>query len=170
MAAATTIVVTAVMVVIGLTIYGLITNVYPHEKPYFNESLCTTCVNGSTSGTATTYAFNNIPIFNDSSLVCHNDSLAVMTNGVTDITTCLGYNVIDNSLLNITNSSNDASCQISNVVCTYTHDDSNANEEAFYRTNTSVTFAGFDLLSIAVIILAAIAILAIILFLRGTGG
>ncbi len=158
--AASVVVVVVSMTLIGLLVYGLISNVYPHDQLINNETRCTTCDN------ETLYRFTNTPILNDSTLICFNDSADLMTNGVVE-QTCLGYNIVGLKDLNITNTSSTDFCQISNVVCTYTFDEANTNEQSFYNNNTDITFSGFTLLSIAGIILAAVAIVLLVLLLKG---
>ena len=161
-AAGAVVVVVLAMTLIGLTIYGLVSNVYPHDQTITNETLCTTCTPGTTL-----YRFDNIPILNDTDLICFNDSSDVMTNGgLTSENESLGYNIAGSTDINLTHTG-DVSEYYTDVVCTYTFDEANSNEQSFFDSNTSVTFSGFGLLSIAGIILAAVAILTIILFLRG---
>lgn len=160
-AAGATVIVVLAMTLIGLTIYGLVSDTYPHDHLVFNETICTTCVNG------TGYTFDYPPVINDTTMVCYNNSVNLMTHGTND-PTCLGYNILtSNTILNITNTSTVNNCQISDLVCTYTYDEANTLEQSFFDNNTSVTFSGFGLLSIAGIVLAAIAIVILVLFLRG---
>ena len=159
-AAAAVVTVVVAMTLIGLTIYSLVADVYPHDQIIRDETICSTCAN------STLYTFDFPPVLNDTTMVCLNGSIDAMTNGVTD-GTCLGYNILAGSKLNITNSSVANGCTISGLVCNYTFDEANANEQAFFTNNQSVTFSGFTLLSIAGIILAAVAIVMLVLFLRG---
>jgi hypothetical protein len=87
-----------------------------------------------------------------------------MTNGVID-GTCLGYNIVEgNSQFNITNTSiaTNQTCQISDVVCSYTYDEATANEQSFYDDNTSTTFSAFTLLGVIAVVLAAVIVAGLV--------
>ncbi len=149
-----------VIILVGLIVYGVSQDQFPHDELFTNESMCTTCVNG------TAYVFDNVPIANDTTLVCYNNSAELMTNGIND-PTCLGYNALSNRQINITNTSNDHSCQITNVVCTYIQNNADDERQAFYETTNSTIYSGFALAAILGVIIAAGLILAIIFVLRG---
>jgi hypothetical protein len=88
-----------------------------------------------------------------------------MTNGVND-PTCLGYNVLANNQINITNTSNDHSCQISDVTCTYTQNNADDERQAFYTNVNSTIYSGFALAAVIVLIVAAALIITIVFFIR----
>lgn len=155
-----TVVVVLITMLLGMTVFSYVADVTPHDQTINNESICTTCVNGSNGGT--TYTFDYTPVLNDSTLICYNDSINLMTNGLAG-PTCLGYNIVGLSSINITNTSVD--CQTENVVCTYTYDWATADEQSFWDNSTDNSFGGFILASIIVIVLAAIAIITIVLLL-----
>lgn len=163
------IVVAVVLVLIGTFVYALIAQGAPHDTVYLNETLCSgACVNGSVSPTAVLYEFDHSPMLNESSLVCYNASLAIMTRG-DSYGTCLGYNIVENRYLNITNTSGAATsrCSIRDVVCTYTYDWATTDQQSFWNNATSNAFSGFVLLSIVGIVLAAVAIISVVLLLKG---
>jgi len=154
----------AVMVLIGLVVYGYVADVTPHDVDYTNESICTTCVNGTNGGT--TYTFDNTPVYNDTSISCSNASgTTAMTNGVED-GTCLGFNVDTDGTINITNTSAENACQILNMECDYTYDWATDDEDSFWGTTTSQSFSGFIIAGIIAIVLAAVAIVSIIYMMR----
>lgn len=155
----------AVAVLIGTVTFGIVADVVPHDQTINNETMCATCVNGSPGNTR--YEFINIPVLNDTAMVCFNDSNDLMTNGVGDSDTCLGYNIENNQFINISNASAVDFCQISNVVCTYTFDEANTNEQSFFDNTTSTSYSGFILAAVIVIVLAAVGVMAVVLLIRG---
>lgn len=155
----------AVAVLIGTAVYGTVGDVVPHDRTINNETMCATCENGSVSDVR--YEFTNFFVLNDTSLVCFNDSNDLMTNGISDSDTCLGYNVEGRRFMNITNTSAVENCQISDVVCTYTFDQANANEQAFFDNTTATAYSGFILAAVIVIVLAAVGVMSVILLIRG---
>lgn len=149
----------AVFVLVGTMIYGYTANVTPHDRVINNETICTTCVNG------TSYTFDNTPILNDTTLICYNASANLLTNGISD-GTCLTYNIFS-STLNLTNSSNVDACQISDLVCTYTYDWATDDQQSFWNNTTTTSYSGFILAAVIVIVLAAVAIMGYVLLIKG---
>jgi hypothetical protein len=147
-----------ISMLITFWVYGSVSNITPHDQTIDNESICTTCVNG------TEYSFDNTPVLNDTTMICYNNSADLMTNGIVD-GTCLGYNINSYQTVNITNTSGDNACQISNVVCTYTYDWANANEGGFWNTATSNINSGYTLGSVSPIIFAAVIIIGVVILL-----
>lgn len=154
----------AVTVLVGLAVYGVSQNLFPHDETFLNESVCTTCVNGSNG--ATTYALANLPVVNDTTLVCSNATGGqAMTNGLND-GTCLGYNYINPGTINITNTSGPNACQITNMRCSYVQDNADAERQSFYTSVNSTIFSGFALAAVLVIILAAAIIITVVFLIR----
>lgn len=155
----------AITVLVGLVIYGSVSNVTPHDRTISNESLCTTCVND------TAYTFVSGPVNNDSTLVCTNATGGqAMTNVGAGMTggdaTCLTYNIVNFRSVNVTNSSGEDMCEISNMRCDYVFDEANTLEQSFFDNNTSTTYSGFVLAAVIAIVLAAAAIVGLVMLFR----
>lgn len=155
----------AVFIPVTALIYGYVADATPHDKTYTNESICTTCVNGSNGGT--TYLFDHVPVINDTTLVCSNNTGATaMVNGVAS-GTCLGYNVLNDGTVNITNTSGPNGCEISNMRCTYTHNWASDDQENFWDSTTDTTWSGFALISVLVIVIASVVIIGFVMLFKG---
>ena len=151
-----------VLVIIGTLIYGMVTSVTPHDQSILNETICT-----DDCAAYTLYTFDNLPALNDADLICSNGTgTGAMTNDLED-GTCLGFNITQADFVNITNTSAADNCEISDVRCSYTFNEANDNEQGFYDNNLTNTYAGFTLLAVIAIVLAAVAILTIVFLLRG---
>ena len=151
-----------VFILVGMVVYGYASEATPHDDLKFNESLI-----AGIGVNNTLYEFDYYPVIN-STVVCSNASGAVaMTNGIVD-ETCLGYNVVSLRYLNFTNSTAADNCQISDVKCDYTYDWATiTGQDEFWDSTTASSFAGFTLVSVAVIIIAYVAVISIVLLMRG---
>ena len=167
-----TVIFIAVMVLVGSLVFAYVADITPHDRTIHNESICgTTCINGSTSGTARTYQFDYIPVLDDATMICYNNSAnKTLTNIMTNAgagAVCGEYDIENNNAINISNTSAPNGCNVTGVECTYTYNWANANEQAFFNTNTTNTYAAFVLAAVLVIVLAAVVIVGIVLLMRG---
>lgn len=160
------VVLSAAMLLIGWFIFGSIAVVTPHDQLIANETICkNNCVMGNL------YTPTYTPILNDSTLVCYQNATGVgalqMTNVGNMAGICAGYNLYNGNRINLTNTS--TSCSIANVTCAYTYDEANTFEQTYYNTNISNSGSAWGLLSVAVIVLAAVGIIMVILLFRNVG-
>jgi len=160
MAIAITVVTFASTILVAMMVFGYVVNEYPHDQTINNETICSTCVNN------TIYEIDYDPLINDTTLVCYSGSVNAMTNGYAD-DTCLTYNVTtDLTGIVIGNTSGPSNCYTADVVCTYTYDEANTNEQNFFNTSETNVYGGFLLMSIIAVILAAIVIMGIVVLIR----
>jgi hypothetical protein len=161
-ASAATVLVVAMLILVGVVIYGYFMQATPHDLPYFNESMCTTC------SALTQYEFNHWPINNGTSsvLTCTNATggLVLGSGSVKNATS--GFNIIDSRYLNLTTPPLGTDTY-ANVVCDYYYDAATADQESFWSNATQNGLAGFAIISVIVIVLVAVAIIGIVLLLKG---
>jgi len=159
-ATAGTMVIAAVFILVGVMVYAYTLEATPHDTAYINESICNgTCTNG------TNYDFDYQPILNDTTLTCYANGTITMTNGIQN-GICLGFDIVDSrGALNITNMS--STCEYQNVSCDYTYDWATADQQTFWTQASNTSFGGFVLISVAAIVLAAVAVVSYVLLLRG---
>lgn len=152
----------AVFILVGMVVYGYTSEATPHDDLKFNESICTTCV------ARTLYTLDYYPALNGSTLVCSNAS------GTTALVwdtanTSLGYHLTetDRRYINLTQNGLSAS-NYENVRCDYTYDWATiTGQDEFWDSTTASSFAGFALVSVALIVIASVAIIGIVLMMRG---
>lgn len=165
-ATAGTVIVVAVLLVVGAVIYGYFMQSTPHDLPYFKEVMCTTCT------PLALYSFGHYPINNDTTLTCGNASSTTgLTNGrVANATT--GYNIVaDGSAgghryLNLTTPAA-WSDYYQKVQCNYYYNVASNDQETFWSNASQNGLAGFTVLSVMLIVLVATAIIVIIVLLKG---
>jgi len=157
------VVVAALMVLIGTMVYAYVADTTPHDQKFVNESICTTnCAQN------VLYPLANVPITDTASdLVCYVN----VSSGATSVlaaSTTNGYQNIGSKYINLTNSSAAPTGDYTyrNVSCSYTYDWASADQETFYGTATSNAFSGMIMASIIVVVLATVAILGLVMFLR----
>lgn len=152
----------AVAVLIGTVVFGTVGNVVPHDRTINNESICTSSCTPNTQ-----IEFANVPVINDSTMICFNDSTSLMARGgSTPENTSLGYDIQHAQYINLSRVG-DAPSHYKDVVCTYTFDEANANEQSFFDNTTSTAYSGFILAAVIVIVLAAVGVMAVVLLIRG---
>lgn len=166
-----TVILFAVMIMVGWQIFGTIANVTPHDQLYYNETVCSNTATACPQTTLLVPA--HVPVLNDSTLICHaNVTLAatpgglLMTNTGNVASPCLSYTTYDNGAkLNLTNGS--TTCDLREIRCTYTHDNANTYQQNYFDTILANAGGGWVLLAVAVIIFAAIGVIIAIYMLVG---
>ena len=152
-----------VTILIGFWVYGTVSNIVPHDRTITNETICSTCT------PITPVNFDNRPVLNSSTLRCFNDSTTLMPNGGSSTdNTSLGYNVVGLNQINLTHTGSEAS-HYESVVCTYTYNWANTNEQGFWDSATTNTNSGFSLVSVTPIVFAAIIVVVTVLLLSKQG-
>ena len=152
------IIVVSIFVIVGALVYGYVADVVPHDEWYSGELLC--IGNGTAIGVCNVTAgisIDNTPIQNGSEVVYISNSSATLTAG-TD------YNVVTTSTINITNGSIDAAEDW--VYINYYEDVVSDVRQSSWTSVNATSYSGFGLLSVAIIVMAAVAIVGLVFLIR----
>ena len=150
-----------VFILVGMVVYGYASEATPHDDLKFNESICTTCI------AHTLYELDYYPALNGSTLVCSNATGTAALVWDT-ANTSLGYHMTSNRYINLTQYWNATASNYANVRCDYTYDWATiTGQDEFWDSSTSSSYAGLALVSVAVIIIASVAIIGVVLMMRG---
>jgi hypothetical protein len=159
-ASAATVAVVSVLLLVGAVIYGYFMQATPHDLPYFNESLCTTCT------PLAQYEFDHYYINNDTTLTCTNLTGTTKLGSGNVANASTGFNIVGGRYLNLTRPAAWQTTYV-NVTCDYYYDAATADQESFWSNATQNGLAGFAVLSVIVIVIVAVAIIGIIVLLKG---
>ena len=164
--------VVAVLIIVGAMVYGYAAIATPHDYAIKNETLFT-----GYAPSGATYYFQFSPVNNGSSAY-DNTSIQCFNNSGTGYLYNGGGN--DTGRYSLTDRSGDAGLRgitlthddgnnyrYKDVQCNYVYDFATSDQEAFHGTNVSNTGAGFGLLAVLAIVLAAVAIITIVALLKG---
>ena len=149
------IILVAVMVIVGAVTYGYVASVTPHDRLIANESACAAgCTEQSN------YSVTYPPLINDSTLACYN-ATGALTRGSNG-----------NGGININNDGKSIyfpgiKGSYHSVNCTYTYDWASADQNSFWTNNIDTTGAGFAVMAVAAILLAAVGLITIVVLLKG---
>jgi len=149
-------VLTAAILIVGVYSFFIIADAVPHEETYINETLLT----GTQPTNGSTYLLDYTPIRAASDvLVSRGNDSALLTGGGSDYSVSLG-----NSGIKIHNSS---AFDATNTTVTYVTNPLGTSGQNTYTEINNITYSGFELAAVTVIIIAAVAVLGGLFLLGG---
>jgi hypothetical protein len=159
-ASASTVIIVAVLILVGSVVFGYFMQATPHDLPYYNESMCTTC------SELTLYELDHYYVNNDTRLTCSNATGELaLANGVT-LNASTGFNLVEQRYINLTTLPR-SNQSYSNVKCDYFQDTATNDQESFWSNASQNSLAGFAIISVIIIVLVAVSIIGIIVLLKG---